>query len=180
MSENMPFQILQVMRQKAQDLAQQGLSYTSQSAAVKNIAFAVKGLHFYCEAKDIKEVSICSNMVAVPQTKRWMRGLINSKGVLYSVNDLSLLAGFDQPTKAENGHLLLLSDVDSQSALLVNRVIGFRYFEESQRLPEIHSKQEVLDGLSAYVTEGYHAEGCDWFGLDIDKLLASAQFREIQ
>lgn len=180
MQTDSPFELLSNIRQQAIDLAAQGLSYTIQSAGVKNIAYVVDDLYFYCEASDVKEVSVCENLMLVPQTKTWMRGLVNSKGVLYSVTDLSLLAGFDRPTPANKGHLLLLSDEDSQCAFLVKRVIGFRYFDKSQKLKSIESKQDRLDGLSSYVHEGYHADGHDWFRLDVKRLLASEQFREIQ
>jgi len=75
---------------------------------------------------------------------------------------------------------LLLSDDDIQSALLVNRVVGFRYFDEADRITDFEGRQDSLDGLSGFVDRGYHADGQDWFRLDISKLLASEQFREIQ
>jgi len=156
------------------------LKYSTQSAGVKSIAYRVNGLNFYCYAGEVKEVSVCDSLTVVPQTKTWMRGLINSKGVLYSVSDLSLFAGFGRPIQANKGHLLLLSDEQNQSALLVNRIIGFRYFEDAQPIKDIESKQELLDGLSAFVEEGFQADGQDWFRLDVRKLLESEQFREVQ
>lgn len=180
MEINSPFQILSKIRQSAIDLAEQGLSYSSQSAGVKNIAYVVNDVYFYCDAQDVKEVSVCQNLVPVPQTKRWMRGLVNSKGVLYSVNDLSLFAGFERAIQPKKGHLLLLNDGESQSSLLVNRVIGFRYFDDSKQLDSIEDKQDVLDGLSGFVDKGYHVDGRDWFHLDVEKLIESEQFREIQ
>ncbi len=180
MAENSPYQLLAQMRDQALELASQGVSISSQSAGVKNIAYVVNDVNFYCEAQDVKEVSVCESLMPVPQTKRWMRGLVNSKGVLYSVSDLSLLAGYERPVPAAKGHLLLLNDEESQSALLVNRVVGFRYFDESQRIKDIESKQDLLDGLGGFVERGYHADGQDWFCLDVSKLLASEQFREIQ
>lgn len=180
MQENTPLSLLQEMRDQALRLADQGLGYTPQSAGVKNIAYVVNDVHFYCDAREVNEVSVCENLVPVPQTKQWMRGLINSKGVLYSVSDLALLAGYQRPTPVKRGHLLLLNDDGNQSALLVNRVIGFRYFDESQRIDDMPSRQDTLDGLAAYVDKGYHADGHDWFCLDIQKLIQSEQFREIQ
>jgi chemotaxis signal transduction protein len=180
MTENPSLKLLSAIRQRALDLAAKGLSFVGQSAGIKNIAFVVNDIHFYCEATLVREVSVCENLVLVPQTKRWMRGLVNSKGVLYSVNDLSLLAGFERPTQSNKAHLLLLSDEDSQSALLVNRVVGFRYFEDVPRLTDLDRKLDALDGLRAYVAEGYLADGREWFKLDVPKLLASEQFREIQ
>jgi len=180
MSEYQPFELLSTIRKQALELAEQGLTYSTQSAGVKNIAYVVNGVNFYCEAQDIKEVSTCESLVSVPQTKTWMRGLINSKGVLYSVTDLSLFAGYGRATSAAKGHLLLLNDEDKQSALLVSRVIGFRYFEGAKEFESLDGKLETLDGLSSYVDKGFEADGQEWFRLNVSSLLASEQFREIQ
>jgi twitching motility protein PilI len=180
MAETSPLELLERLRTQALELVTEGASVSAQSAGVKNIAYVVNDVHFYCEAKDVKEVSVCENLMPVPQTKRWMRGLVNSKGVLYSVSDLALLAGFERAVPVNKGHLLLLNDDEAQSALLVNRVVGFRYFDEDQKISDLSSKQDALDGLSGFVDHGFHADGHDWFYLDIERLLASEQFREIQ
>lgn len=180
MTDNAPFELLSSIRQEAQSLAAQGLVYSTQSAGIKNIAYVVNGINFYCDAVDIKEVSTCENLMVVPQTKGWLRGLINSKGVLYSVSDLSLFAGYGRPIQENKGHLLLLSNEHSQSALLVTRVIGFRYFEAAERLADIDTRQDLLDGLSSFVDEGHSADGQDWYKLDVKRLLESEQFREVQ
>jgi len=180
MTENAPFELLSSIRNEAQALSAQGLVYSTQSAGVKNIAYVINGINFYCDAIDVKEVSICENLMVVPQTKGWLRGLVNSKGVLYSVSDLSLFAGYGRPIQVNKGHLLLLSNEQSQSALLVNRVIGFRYFEAAKPLDDIEAKQDMLDGLSSFVDQGFSADGQDWYKLDVRRLLESEQFREVQ
>lgn len=180
MSENAAFELLSNIEQQAKQLEAQGLSYVSQSAGVKNIAFMVNGINFYCDSREIKEVSTCEGLMAVPQTKQWMRGLVNSKGVLYSVSDLSLLAGFGRAIQASRGHLLLLNDDNSQSALLINRVIGFRYFDDSTAIKDIEAKKDQLEGLAAYVEDGFTADGEDWFRLNVSTLISSEQFREVQ
>ncbi len=180
MSNNPAFELLSNIRDKARELSTQNLSFAAQAAGTKYIAYSVNGVNFYSNALDIKEVSVCENLMVVPQTKRWMRGLVNSKGTLYSVSDLSLVAGYDQPTSVKNGHLLLVSDEASQSALLVSRVIGFRYFEEQERMTDLDEHQETLDGLSTFVGEAFTADGSEWFNLDVKKLLEAEQFLEVQ
>jgi twitching motility protein PilI len=180
MSQESPLLLLQTMRQQAQDLAAQELTYSKQSTGVKNIAYLINDVHFYCDANLVKEVSVCENLMPVPLTKAWMRGLINSNGALYSVSDLSLLAGYERPIMANKGHVLLLGDEATQAALLVSRVIGFRYFDESHRLPDIEAKHAVLDALSSFVHTGYQVDGIDWFCLDVNSLVNSEQFREVQ
>ncbi len=180
MAENAAFELLNSMREAAAELASQGLTYSSQSAGVKNIAYVVNGVNFYCDARDVKEVSTCDSLMVIPQTKDWLRGLVNSKGVLYSVTDLSIFAGFGRPIQPNKGHLLLLNDSAAQSSLLVNRVIGFRYFDDSNKITDLEGAIEAVDGLAPFVEEGYHSEGQNWFRLDVAKLLAAEQFREVQ
>jgi chemotaxis signal transduction protein len=180
MADQSPFQVLREIRDNALALAKQELRLNTQLAGIKNIAYVVNDVYFYCDARDVKEVAVCENLMLVPQTKRWMRGLVNSKGVLYSVTDLALLAGYERPVPTNKGHLLLMSDEEAQSALLVNRVVGFRYFNEAQRIENLIDKQDLLDGLAGFVDSGYHADGHDWYHLNVGKLMASEQFREIQ
>lgn len=180
MSDNSPLALLHSIRERAVDFAAQGVNFTGQSAGIKNIAFMVDEMRFFCDAQAIKEVAVCDNLMPVPQTKAWMRGLVNSKGVLYSVTDLALLAGYERVTNVNRGHLLIVNDEASQSALLVNRVIGFRYFDVSGKVADLSQAQDTLDGLSSFVDEAYHTEGQDFYHLDVPKLIASEQFREIQ
>ncbi len=180
MSENAPFELLSEMRHAAIELAAEGLTYSTQSAGVKNIAYTVNGVNFYCDARDVKEVSTCENLMVVPQTKNWLRGLINSKGILYSVTDLSIFAGFGRAIQAAKGHLLLLNDADAQSSLLVSRVIGFRYFEDENKIVDLDGLLDEVDGLAPFVEEGYHVEDQNWFRLDVQKMLAAEQYREVQ
>jgi len=179
MQDNSPFELLSDIRNQAIELAAQGIAYSSQSVGVKNIAYVVNGVNFYCESTNVREVSMCENLMVVPQTKCWMRGLVNSKGVLYSVTDMSLFAGFDVAIPVNRGHLLLLSNEDSQSALLVNRVIGFRYFENAENLDLINNP-DLPDGLAPFIENGCQVGGENWYGLDVETLLASEQFREVQ
>ncbi|NND81144.1 MAG: chemotaxis protein CheW [Gammaproteobacteria bacterium] len=180
MAEQSAYQLLSDMRQQAIDFAARNITITTQSAGVKNIAYVVNGVHFFSNAQDIREISVCENLTRIPQTKPWLRGLVNSKGVLYSVTDLSLLAGFGRQTPEKKGHLLLLNDPDLQSAFLVNRVIGFRYFDDAERIENLETKQDTLDGLSTFVVSGCHLDGQDWFELAIPALMESEQFREVQ
>jgi len=179
MSEISAFELIAEIRDKAISLADQSISYSIQSAGVKNIAYVVNGVNFFCDAEDVREVSTSHNIMQVPQTKRWLRGLFNSKGVLYSVTDLSLFAGFDRAIQESRGHLLLLADVDKQCALLVNRVIGFRYFEANNKVDNIDD-QALPDGLSPFVSEAFHVDEEFWYRLDISRLIESEQFREVQ
>lgn len=180
MVEPSPLELLESIRQQALSVTADGSNVVRHALSNKNIAFYVSGVGFICDAAMVREVSVCGRLVSVPQTKRWMRGLVNSKGVLYSVTDLSLLAGFDRATTPSKAHLLFINDDFSQCSLLVDRVVGFRYFNDSQLLDDFSDKQEQISGLSAYVDGAYRVEEEVWFRLDLQSLIESEQFREVQ
>ena len=180
MAASPAFELLKDIRSKAVELAKGGALSVDQTAGVKNIAYRVNNVNFFCDAEQVREVSTCEDLTVIPQTKRWLRGLVNSKGVLYSVTDLALFAGFDRPIAESRGHLLLLSDVDKQCAFLVNRVIGFRYFAPDQKLEKFTELESLPEGLASFVQAAYAMDDQHWFQLDVAALLDSEQFREVQ
>ena len=175
-----PYKLLNQIRDDARTLAVDSDLVVIQSAGVKNIAFHINGVNFFCASELIREVSECSDLLVVPQTKQWLRGVINSKGILYSVVDMAILAGYSQAITAQKGHLLILTDAMNQVALLVNRVIGFRYFSDLEKVVNTESKFDEIESLAAFVDAVYVQDEKKWYQLNIDKLVDSAQFREVQ
>lgn len=174
-----PLQLLSQIQSDAERvLAQENL--VVQAAGTKNIAFLINGIGFFCDAAAVKEVTACSGLVQVPQTKNWLRGVVNTKGMMYSVSDMSLLAGFERATSADRGHLLILGDNERQNALLVNRVVGFRYFNEPEKVMNKEKKVDEIESLAAFVDDVYLQNEKYWYKLDVDKLVLSAQFNEVQ
>lgn len=174
-----PLALLSQIRDDAERvIAQEDL--VVQAAGTKNIAFLINGVGFFCDSAVVKEVTACAGLVQVPLTKNWLRGVVNAKGMMYSVSDMSLLAGFDRATPAERGHLLILADNDRQNALLVNRVVGFRYFNEPEKVMNKATKIDEIESLAAFVDDVYQQNEQYWYKLDVDKMVLSAQFNEVQ
>ena len=179
--ETTAYQLLFGIKDRAAKLAEQGEAYFYQSTRTRGIGYIINGVRFFSDAEEIGEVGVCDQLIHVPQTKPWIRGLFNSKGRLYSVVDLAMLAGVDTPTTAKHGHLLILKNSALQVALLVNRVIGFRQFDV-EALHEVTAQRsnDWWDGLSAFLVGGYEEAGVEWMNLDIKALLESELFREVQ
>lgn len=174
-----PLELLSQIRDDAERvIAQENL--VVQAAGTKNIAFLINGIGFFCDAAVVKEVTSCSGLVSVPLTKNWLRGVVNTKGVMYSVSDMSLLAGFERAISAERGHLLILGDHDRQNALLVNRVVGFRYYNEPEKITNKEAKVDEIESLAAFVDDVYLQNDQYWYKLDVEKMVLSAQFNEVQ
>ena len=92
-----------------------------------------------------------------------------------------MLAGGSGSSQATQGHALILRDASLQSAILVNRVIGFRQFDASNLQKDVPSEaSDWWDGLSPFINGVYDYEGSQWLNLDLDALTRSETFREVQ
>lgn len=114
-------------------------------------------------------------LVPVPLTKAWFAGVVNIRGMLYSVVDFSAFRG-DEPTpvNADSRLLLVGTRHGINSALLVGRALGLRSPESLSPLsgaggdaPPWQSER-LLDG-----------DGRHWQRLDIQALLADPSFLDI-
>lgn len=70
-------------------------------------------------------VAIPSVIAPVPHTRDWFRGLVNLRGVLFAVSDLSRLAGHGPtPLTRESRLLAVAARLNFNAAILVSRMLG--------------------------------------------------------
>ncbi len=177
------FQLLTSMQAQALALQAAGEGTVTHSSASRGIGFILNGERFFCDADLVREVAVPQELISVPLTKAWLRGVFNSKGVLFSVVDMAMLAGLNRPITAQRGHLMILRHSARQCGLLVNRVVGFRDFDFSdvkQREPASPAAEQWWDGLSAFVGKSVQEGGETWRYLDIAQLIDSEVFLEVQ
>jgi len=111
----------------------------------------------------------------VPLTHEWYRGLVNVRGVLYSVVDLSRF--HDGPTVSSptpQARLLLVGARQGiHSAILVSRVLGLRNEEDFE--PDI----EANDPRPWVLMRFRDAHGNLWLQLDVSQLLSNSIFLDV-
>ena len=150
----------------------------------RTLAFELQGMGIVCDMGEIAQVAPCPVVTPVPQTKEWVRGVCNIRGTIYSVADLALFAGSIKSVPLEAGHLVLVNHPDMSVALLVNNVIGFRHFDPSslQKVDDesVEFKQGQAGDLDQFVRGYYYQSDKIWFVVDLQALVSSNRFREVQ
>lgn len=178
---NTPLGILQKIEQDAIALSKQGILQTAaQGVTAKMVAFQVNELRLFCEVDSILQVAENPVIVDVPQTKPWVRGIANLKGEMYSVCDLSLFAGFGRAIAKGKGNLILMNYLDAHIALLVDKVIGFRYFDEKDITQQQAEHVDELGEFMTHVDKVYNVDGYKWCKLNINHMINSVRFLEVQ
>ena len=122
---------------------------------------------------DAGEVVPTPQLAAVPLTKPWYAGLVNVRGNLFSVVDLSRFHGGEPTTRDADSRLLLVGTRHGiNSALLVTRVLGLKSLATLE-IASAHDQQ-------TWRGDRYRdAQGTHWTHLRIPQLLKARTFLEI-
>ncbi|MDR0634259.1 MAG: chemotaxis protein CheW [Azoarcus sp.] len=128
--------------------------------------------HCLLSLPEAGEIMTPPALAPVPLTHEWYRGLVNVRGVLYSVVDLSRF--HDGPAISSPGaqcRLLLVGTRQGvHSAILVSRVLGLRNEEDFE--PDAGA-DDPRPWVSAHLRD---ANNQPWLRLDVPQLLANSVF----
>lgn len=75
--------------------------------AINRYGFIIENIGLLISENTLSEVVRNKNICSLPNTKKWMKGLINIRGNLVPVYDLALLLGLTSDTSSYNNILVL-------------------------------------------------------------------------
>jgi chemotaxis signal transduction protein len=154
---------------------QQGESASTD--APKVLAFEVAKYSLCCEMNQIDSVADPAALLVLPNTKPWLRGVINRHGRNLSVVDLALFLELGGPVAEGTGQLLVLAESSLQVSFWVDSVIGLRSFADTDL---VAATDALPSGLSGYSGQTYVDGKRVWNLLDISAITSSARFHEVQ
>ena len=122
--------------------------------------------------QEISETLPITHIKKVPLVKSWFLGLVNVRGVLYAINDISQLLENSFTGLSSNSRMLLISDAVSKNvAFMVDKSIGLR------RLDEMTLREETSLDTLCFKPQTYRdAEDKVWYLLDCNQLVRSKVF----
>ena len=131
--------------------------------------------HWLLSLPESGEIVAPPALVPVPLTHEWYRGLVNVRGVLYSVVDLSRF--HDGPTITSPAPAVRLLLVGARqgvhSAILVSRVLGLRNEEDFE--PDT----EMDDPRPWVIARFRDTQDNLWLRLDVSQLLSNSIFLDV-
>jgi twitching motility protein PilI len=109
---------------------------SSRAALSSKLGFQVGGDNWFVALTQVNEVIPVPQVVAVPLTHSWFRGVANVRGNLYSVLDFSAYQGGDAIPGGMERRVILVSDrLVAGAGLLVSRMLGLRNPEQFASAP---------------------------------------------
>lgn len=175
-----PLGILGEMEQRVLLDAGDGISESGEVDLQRLLSVQIVGVNFVLPVADVLHVTACEKLYPLPQTKKWLRGIVCEKGVVYSVTDLNLFAGHSKGVDLQHAHLLLLNRPVEQVALLIDQVAGFRHLADAQPVELDKDMESDLGEVVQYVDSSYQFDNETHYKLDLDGLMRSNRFLEVQ
>lgn len=144
------------------DTALLGLDISSHDYQQPKYGFKICGVGFLITPEVLCEVMKNTVVYPIPNTKEWMRGLVNLRGNLIPVYDMSILLGLtDEPMKHDN--LLVIDKGPASAGILIESLpqpCDLNGCAELKHVPKLPA------GLSDYVSEAYSKDDVIWLGFN--------------
>ncbi len=128
-----PFELLKELDRRARAAAQGQPEAAATGAEWVGIAFRLGGEAFLLAREETREVmGYPAAVTRVPGARTWIRGLANVRGQLLPVVDLRAFLGSGNATVGRTTRVLIASHREIPAGLVVDEVMGFRRFYESE------------------------------------------------
>lgn len=156
-------------KQKAAGLSQQDQAGKSWTA----IGFRIGQDHFVIPLSQSREVfPVPEQVTPVPKSQPWVYGIVNLRGELLPVFDLSLFMQEKAAKLSKRSRIIVINDSEISGGVLVDEVFGLKHFQR-----EADSLDNGADSrLNAYLAGHIIQQDTDWHVFSFDKLISDPRF----
>lgn len=167
-----PFELLQELERRGRAVA--GGRRAADGQEWVGVAFRLGSETFLVSRDEMREVmSLPTQLTRVPGARPWVRGLSNLRGQLLPVIDLRQFLGSGVTPSARISRVLVLNHRDIPAGLLVDEVLGFRRFAESEH---ISTAPPTLIRCERFLTGAFRRGGESWPVISLRRLLEHPSF----
>ena len=171
-----PFELLREIDRRARAAAQGQPESIAAGAEWVGIAFRLGGEAFLLAREETREVlSYPAAVTRVPGARPWIRGLSNVRGQLLPVIDLRAFLSAGATSITRSSRVLLANHREIPAGLVVDEVMGFRRFYESEFSADL---PPTLLRCERYLAGAFRRGAEVWPVFSVRALLESPQFMQ--
>jgi len=161
------------LREFQAELARRIEAATARDSSGARIGFRSGDRNWLASLDDIQEVIAMPPVTAVPGAKRWFHGMVNVRGNLYGVSDMSDFLGFGRTVHAPANRLLVPhARLGVNAALLIQNTRGLTHLDQH----EAHACENAPEWCRQTYRDG---EGIEWHDLDLARFFANPAFMQV-
>jgi twitching motility protein PilI len=171
-----PYELLREMDRRARVAAQGQPESVATGPEWVGIAFRLGGEAFLLAREETREVLAQPTAVTrVPGARSWIRGLSNVRGQLLPVIDLRAFLGAGPSAVTRTSRVLVANHREIPAGLMVDEVMGFRRFFESEFSADL---PPTLLRCERYLAGAFKRGAEVWPVFSVRTLLESQQFMQ--
>jgi twitching motility protein PilI len=169
-----PFELLKELEKRSRTVAAASVTETDAGQEWVGVAFRMGGETFLVAREETREVLGYPAMVTrIPGAKSWVKGLANIRGALMPMLDLRQFLGSGATTSGRNTRIVVVNHRDVPAGLMVDEVLGFRRFAESEFNAEA---PPTVIRCDSYLAGAFRRGGEVWPVLSLKTLVESQSF----
>ena len=143
-----------VLAERARLLAREP-DCSEEGESIDVVEFMLGDESYAFESSYVSEVYPLRDLTPLPCTPPFVLGIVNVRGQILSVIDLTQLLDLRNREPGEGAKIIILNAQGSRLGVLADRLIGVR----SIRTDQIQTSLVTLTGLRAELLKGVHSEG---------------------
>lgn len=140
------------------------------------IAFRLGCNKLIAPMDDVVEILDLPELSVVPLTQPWVRGMANVRGSLLPVIDLNGYLGNELPRVTNKTRVLVIDFNGIYSGLVVDEVLGLKYFLENELTDE---EPGVDDELRPWIRSSFRQGDKVWGVFSLLSLVESPMFLQV-
>jgi twitching motility protein PilI len=169
-----PFELLKELEKRSRTVTTANAPEASAGPEWVGVACRMGGETFLIAREETREVlGYPAVITRIPGAKSWVRGLANVRGSLLPMVDLRQFLGSGTTAAGRNTRVVVVNHREIPAGLVVDEVLGFRRFAESEFNAEA---PPTVIRCEAYLAGAFRRGGEVWPVLSLKTLVESPSF----
>lgn len=169
-----PFELLKELERRSRSASQGASAEAPSGREWVGVAFRMGGETFLVAREETREVlGLPAPITRIPGARSWVRGLANVRGQLLPMLDLRQFLGSGATTPGRNTRVIVVNHREIPAGLIVDEVLGFRRFAESEFDAE---GPPTVIRCDPYLAGAFRRGGEVWPVLSLKSLVESQSF----
>lgn len=169
-----PFELLKELEKRSRTVAAGNVTESETGKEWVGVAFRMGGETFLVAREETREVlGYPAAVTRIPGAKSWVKGLANVRGQLLPMLDLRQFLGSAPTASGRNTRVVVVNHRDIPAGLMVDEVLGFRRFAETEFSPD---PPPTVIRCDSYLAGAFRRGGEVWPVLSLKSLVESQSF----
>ena len=169
-----PFELLKELEKRSRTVATANPPEAGGGLEWVGVACRMGGETFLAAREETREVlGYPAVITRIPGAESWVRGLANVRGSLLPMLDLRQFLGSGATTPGRNTRVVVVHHREIPAGLIVDEVLGFRRFAESEFTAEA---PPTVIRCDTYLAGAFRRGGEVWPVLSLKSLVESQSF----